>query len=50
MYYKLNGVTQRLTGAPAAAYSPQVRAEHRVTLLAGLLMLTIENIVPAVSF
>ncbi|KAL7384279.1 hypothetical protein ABVT39_027517 [Epinephelus coioides] len=23
MYYKLNGVTQRLTGAPAAAYSPQ---------------------------
>ncbi|XP_044070730.1 cytochrome c oxidase subunit 7A-related protein, mitochondrial-like isoform X3 [Siniperca chuatsi] len=23
MYYRLNGVTQRLTGAPAAAYSPQ---------------------------
>merc|ERR1712035_229548 len=23
MYYKLNGVTQRLTGAPAAAYNPQ---------------------------
>ncbi|XP_076598367.1 cytochrome c oxidase subunit 7A2-like, mitochondrial [Chaetodon auriga] len=23
MYYKLNGVTQRLTGAPATAYSPQ---------------------------
>ncbi|XP_020501741.1 cytochrome c oxidase subunit 7A-related protein, mitochondrial [Labrus bergylta] len=23
MYYKLNGVTQRLTGAPAAAYCPQ---------------------------
>ncbi|XP_071335906.1 cytochrome c oxidase subunit 7A2-like, mitochondrial [Trachinotus anak] len=23
MYYKLNGVTQRLTGAPAAAYTPQ---------------------------
>ncbi|CAJ1066628.1 cytochrome c oxidase subunit 7A-related protein%2C mitochondrial-like [Xyrichtys novacula] len=23
MYYKLNGVTQRLTGAPATAYNPQ---------------------------
>nr|XP_020477982.1 cytochrome c oxidase subunit 7A-related protein, mitochondrial-like [Monopterus albus] len=23
MYYRLNGVTQRLIGAPAAAYSPQ---------------------------
>ncbi|XP_069033258.1 cytochrome c oxidase subunit 7A-related protein, mitochondrial-like [Embiotoca jacksoni] len=23
MYYRLNGVTQRLTGAPATAYSPQ---------------------------
>nr|XP_046258458.1 cytochrome c oxidase subunit 7A-related protein, mitochondrial-like isoform X2 [Scatophagus argus] len=23
MYYRLNGVTQRLTGAPVAAYSPQ---------------------------
>ncbi|XP_040905916.1 cytochrome c oxidase subunit 7A-related protein, mitochondrial-like [Toxotes jaculatrix] len=23
MYYRLNGVTQRLTGAPAAAYNPQ---------------------------
>ncbi|XP_073337989.1 cytochrome c oxidase subunit 7A2-like, mitochondrial [Pagrus major] len=23
MYYKLSGVTQRLTGAPAAAYNPQ---------------------------
>ncbi|XP_039994446.1 cytochrome c oxidase subunit 7A-related protein, mitochondrial-like [Xiphias gladius] len=23
MYYRLNGVTQRLTGAPATAYNPQ---------------------------
>ncbi|XP_026165203.1 cytochrome c oxidase subunit 7A-related protein, mitochondrial-like [Mastacembelus armatus] len=23
MYYRLNGVTQRLTGAPASAYNPQ---------------------------
>ena len=24
MYYRLNGVTQRLTGAPTSAYVPQV--------------------------
>lgn len=42
MYYRLNGVTQRLTGAPAAAYNPQVSPGHPVTRLEpeGELLLT----------
>ncbi|KAG7218517.1 hypothetical protein INR49_020339 [Caranx melampygus] len=37
MYYKLNGVTQRLTGAPASAYNPQKADGVPVHLKRGLI-------------